>query len=371
MWLSLSRTAGRSARKLTFEYGLRYDYQTYLRDGRGRMASFSATALNPAAGNLPGAMVYEGSGEGHCNCDFASVYKNAFGPRIRHGLPIRGEDHFARRSWALFTGKQRPIRGATLVSGSTNPFFSTTYGNAARKLSSGFPSAASWPNLDINQTYIGSGISPVAIHPDAGRPPRQIQWSIGIQREMPGKLMLELAYVGNRGSGWESNGYANRNALTTAALEDLGLDITNADDRLLLLSPLNSSLASQKGYVAPYAGFPMTETVAQSLRPFPQYGDILYRWAPLGKTWYDSLQLKVTRRFSAGVAFTGGFTWQKERAFGDESKSDIIALDSILDNSYVEAHKHVSSLSRPYTVYLAPSYTFPKLSGNKITLKNF
>ena len=161
------------------------------------------------------------------------------------------------------------------------------------------------------------------------------------------------------------------NALTTTALEDLGLDITNADDRLLLLSTLNSSLASQKGYVAPYAGFPMTETVAQSLRPFPQYGDILYRWAPLGKTWYDSLQLKVTRRFSAGVAFTGGFSWQKEMAFGDESKGDIIALDSIADNSYVEANKHVSSLSRPYTVYLAPSYTFPKFSGNKIVSRIF
>jgi hypothetical protein len=356
--------------KLTLEYGLRYDYQTYLRDGRGRMASFSPTALNPAAGDLPGAMVFEGSGAGHCNCDFASGYKNAFGPRI--GLAYQlGEKTILRAGLGVIYGQTATDTGATLISGSTNPFFSTTYGNAARKLNNGFPGAASWPNMDINQTYIGSGVSPVAISPDAGRLPRQIQWSLGIQREMFGKLMMELAYVGNRGSGWESNGFANRNALTTSALEDLGLDITDADDRLLLLSPLNSSLASQKGYVAPYAGFPMTETVAQSLRPFPQYGDILYRWAPLGKTWYDSVQLKVTRQFSARVAFTGGFSWQKESAFGDESKGDIIALDSITNSSYVEANKHVSSLSRPYTVYLAPSYTFPKFSGNKIISRIF
>ena len=354
--------------KLTLEYGLRYDYQTYLRDGRGRMASFSPTALNPAAGNLPGAMVYEGSGEGHCNCDFASVYRNAFGPRIGMAYQL-GDKTILRAGMGVIYGQTAADTGAPLISGSTNPFFSTTYGNAARKLSNGFPSAASWPNLDINQTYIGSGVSPVAISPDAGRPPRQIQWSIGIQRELPGKLVMELAYVGNRGSGWETNGLANLNALTTTALTDRSLDITIANDRLLLLSTLNSSLASQKGYVAPYAGFPTTETVAQSLRPFPQYGDILYRWAPLGKTWYDSAQLKVTRQFSAGVAFTGGFSYQKEMSFGDEGKGDIIALDSMIDNSYVAAHKHVSSLSRPYTVYLAPSYTFPKVSGNKIASK--
>jgi hypothetical protein len=137
------------------------------------------------------------------------------------------------------------------------------------------------------------------------------------------------------------------------------------------LSTLNSSLASQKGYTAPYAGFPMTDTVAQSLRPYPQYGDILYRWAPLGKTWYDSVQLKLTRHYSKSVAFTGGFSWQKERAIGDEGHGDIIALDSLTDDAYVAAHKHVSSLSRTYTVYLAPSYTFPKISGNKITSKIF
>jgi hypothetical protein len=358
----------KATRRLTFEYGLRYDYQTYLKDGRGRMASFSATALNPAAGDRPGAMVYEGSGAGHCNCNFANIYKNAFGPRFGMAYQLSTK-YILRAGFGVIYGQTATDNGATLNAGSTTPFFSTTYGNAARKLSSGFPSAASWPNLDINQTYIGSRTSPLAIHPDAGRPPRQIQWSIGLQREMRWKMLLEIAYVGNRGTGWESNGYANLNALTTSTLENLDLDITDADDRLLLMSPLNSSLASQKGYTAPYAGFTMTDTVAQSLRPYPQYGDILYRWAPIGKTWYDSVQVKVTKRYSRGIAATGGFSWQKERSAGIESEGAIIAASSIDESSELEANKHVSSLSRPYVFYIAPTYTFPKLTGNKYVSK--
>jgi hypothetical protein len=110
----------------------------------------------------------------------------------------------------------------------------------------------------------------------------------------------------------------------------------------------------------------VTESVAQSLRPFPQYGDILYRWAPLGKTWYDALQLRITKQYTAGFAFAAGFTWQHEQSAGMESDGAIIAAESIDDSSELEANKHVSSLSRPFTFYFAPNYTFPRFKGNKI-----
>src|SRR5207244_9242360 len=69
-------------RKLTLDYGLRYDYSTYLREQHGRLAQFSPTTPNPAAGGLPGAVIFEGSGPGRCNCSFAKNYPWAFGPRL-------------------------------------------------------------------------------------------------------------------------------------------------------------------------------------------------------------------------------------------------------------------------------------------------
>src|SRR5262252_2473332 len=41
-------------RKLTFDYGLRWDYGTYAKEQYGRNANFSATVPNPSAGGHPG-----------------------------------------------------------------------------------------------------------------------------------------------------------------------------------------------------------------------------------------------------------------------------------------------------------------------------
>src|SRR6202040_4211964 len=69
-------------RRLTFDYGLRYDYSTYLREQYGRAPFFSRTAPNPTVGGIPGAVIFDGSGDGHCNCSLAKNYPWAFGPRL-------------------------------------------------------------------------------------------------------------------------------------------------------------------------------------------------------------------------------------------------------------------------------------------------
>ena len=52
-------------------------------------------------------------------------------------------------------------------------------------------------------------------------------------------------------------------------------------------------------------------SVAQSLRPFPQFGAMNGFGSALGNTWYDSLQLKVTKRFSRGLSASGNYTFSK------------------------------------------------------------
>ena len=43
-------------RKFTLDYGLRYDYSTYLKEQYGRAPFFSPTTPNPATGNIPGVL---------------------------------------------------------------------------------------------------------------------------------------------------------------------------------------------------------------------------------------------------------------------------------------------------------------------------
>ena len=51
---------------------------------------------------------------------------------------------------------------------------------------------------------------------NAGRPARQYQWSIGVQREIFRDLVVEASYVANRGVWWQAPTLLNLNAITVA-----------------------------------------------------------------------------------------------------------------------------------------------------------
>jgi hypothetical protein len=368
-WAFFAQDSWKVTRKLTLDYGLRWDYQTYFQEQYGRLANFSPTTPNPTAGGLPGAVIFEGAGPGRCNCDFAKVYPYAFGPRLGVAYQITPKTVF-RAGWGITYSQTAFENRTSQNAGSQNPFSASSYGDPAILLREGPPAPKGWPNLDAGQFPRPGQINspPIAIDHNAGRPPRMIQWSIGIQRELTRNLALEVSYVGNRGAWWEANSLIDVNALTPERLAAVGLDINSPDDQRLLTSQLNSTLAVQRGFnKPPYAGFPLAQTVAQSLRPFPQFGTIDYRWAPLGRTWYDSLQAKVTKRFSHGLDFTNTFSWQKELTMGAESIAGGSGITpSVNDVFNRPLNKYISGMSRPFVFVTAVNYTLPKWSSSRL-----
>ena len=61
---------------------------------------------------------------------------------------------------------------------------------------------------------------------NSGRPARQLQWSIDVQREIFGNLLVDVAYVANRGVWWRSNSLTNLNIYSQDFLKtQYGLDI--------------------------------------------------------------------------------------------------------------------------------------------------
>src|SRR6185369_3035104 len=109
-------------------------------------------------------------------------------------------------------------------------------------------------------------------------------------------------------------------------------------------------------------------TVAQSLRPFPQFTSITYMWSPLGKTWYDSLQLKATQRFAHGLSYTGSFSWQKELNIGAESNviPGSIGGAAINDVFNRTQNKYISQYNRPLVFNISANYETPVLKTNKV-----
>jgi hypothetical protein len=102
----------------------------------------------------------------------------------------------------------------------------------------------------------------------------------------------------------------NLNANTPERLKAFGLDVTNPADQLLLRSTFTQAAVTSR-FKIPYPSFPLGQTLAQALRPFPQFTTIPVYWNPMGSTWYDALQIKATQRFSHGLTATANFSWSK------------------------------------------------------------
>ena len=66
------------SRKLTLDYGLRWDYGTYVHEAHGRNGSVGLAIPNPSADGRPGALQFEAT----CKCNFANNYPYAIGPRL-------------------------------------------------------------------------------------------------------------------------------------------------------------------------------------------------------------------------------------------------------------------------------------------------
>jgi hypothetical protein len=358
-------------RRLTLDYGLRYDFSSYLKDGNGYYIIFSPSTPNENAGGRLGGLIGEGYGGGRCNCEFAHNYPFAFGPRL--GLAYQITSKTVLRVGSGISYFKTDDNNFGYSAGSEFGYTSTAYGYPAYLMRNGLPYKVTFPNFDPGQYLYPNETGSIeqAMDQNAGRPARQIQWSLGIQREIVRNLLVEATYVGNRGAYWNGAGLICPNCNTPALLADYGLNINNAADRNILASQLGSTVAIQGGFgnFYPYPTFPLQATVAQALRPFPQYTSITnWHWVPDGDTWYESLQTKATKRFSHGLEFGSNFTWSKQLDSGvedDYGRGDGVMINDAFNR---RNQKALSVFDQPFGFVFSGSYTTPKLpGGNQFT----
>jgi len=199
--------------------------------------------------------------------------------------------------------------------------------------------------------------SAVTYNDDGGRPARVNQWNVALQRQLTKDTSIEAAYVANRGVWEQEDGLAAPNAITPAVLKARGLDLTNSATRSLLTSQICSAGAVAAGFTRPYAGFPCGATVAQSLRPFPEYsGGLVPAFSNDGSSFYDSLQVKFTKRMSHGLDVSANYTHSKTINIGGYINGD---------PSNRAIQKALDSNSYPHIFVSAITYRTPKVTSNK------
>ncbi len=370
-WALFLQDTWKITRKLTLDYGLRWDLQQALRETHDRETTFGFAVPNENANGIPGGYVYDGYGAGRCNCNLIPSYPYAIAPRLGLAYQLNAKT-VIRAGWGLsygqlaFTASQPSTTGTGFnvinFNAQGNGVGAGVLGQPLPNVTTAALYAATYdPGNLLNPGASIGGALASNIDRNGGRPPRVSQWNISVQREIFKDVVVEAAFVGNK-SAWLNTGsnLINYNAVNPATLAALGLgDLTNANTRSLLSSSITSAAAVAAGFKLPYATFPTTGTVLQSLRPFPQYSSISSLWAPLGDGWYDAGTLKVTKRFSHGLVASFAYAFAK-------SEDSTTNAGSIYDRG---SFKGLSATDFPNVISLSIDYNIPMpgfIAGNKL-----
>ena len=352
------------SRKLTLDYGVRWDYGTYSKEQYGRNGSLGLAIPNPSASGRLGATQFEAT----CKCTFAKNYPFAIGPRLGVAYQINSKT-VLRAGVGVVYNSTATNAGATTSSAASTSLPANS-GQIAGLFKDGIPANARavWPSFDPG---VGQGVGavigmPALLDPNAGRPARLLQWNIGIQREINRNLVVEASYVANRGVWWTASGLAPLNALSQDTLKAYGFnDLTSATESALLtatvvgLTPAQKSTLAARGITGlPYANFPSSQTVRQSLLAYPQYTGSGLQGSPLGNTWYDSFQLNVTQRFSHGLSFNLNYNYSK----------NLDTMTSISDVFNRGVSKNLAVWDLPHQLRLSMQYQVPELRNTRMAI---
>jgi hypothetical protein len=293
----------RATRRLTLNLGLRYDIFFPRTERFDNLSGFDPDLPNPAAGNRPGAIAFLGEGTGrNGRSSFADTYHRNFGPRLGFAFNLMDRT-VLRGGYGIYYAQGNATAGLRSsqtfsygFNASPSPASTNTGVTPAFNWDGGFPQDFVPPPI-ISPT-VANNQEVHYIAPGDGRPPYYQNWTFGVQHELPGSVLLDVAYVGNKGTRLGA-GYMNWNEVDPRYLS-LGA---------LLTQPVTSAAAQAAGIPLPWSGF--TGSVQQALRPFPQYQGIVNRSAPAGNSTYHSLQAKTEKRMSFGLTYLVAYTWSK------------------------------------------------------------
>lgn len=180
----------------------------------------------------------------------------------------------------------------------TTPYVATNGGPllSGNSLSNPYPEGILLPtgrSLGLG-TYLGQSISFV----NTGRIiPKVHQFSLGVQRELPLRIVVEAMYVGSRSVGLDVSQQIDD--VTAAQLAQYGTALSGSvpNPFVGLLPGTNLNAA--------------TTTLQQILRPYPQFTGITENNIPVGMSWYNSLQIQVNKRLSHGLNLSVAYTHAK------------------------------------------------------------
>ena len=306
---------------LTLNLGLRYDIMQPYTEVHDRWSFLDATMANPAVGGYPGALVFAGDGPNSCGCRTPiNTYHGALGPRVGVAYSLN-ERTVVRTAYGINYSRRGAVggragarNGTGTLGFSANPSFPSPNGfDPSYNWNTGVPSYPAPPFFDstLNTGFVtGRGTGGGVTYGDpeiGGRPPRYQNWNAGLQYALARTMTVGATYAGSKGDFLGSS-------------TGRGLYANQLDPRFLVLGNLLTQQATPANIAAaqaivpgvnlPYAGF--SGTIAQMLRPFPQYSGVTDVYGDVARSTYHSLQLIAEKRRSDdGLIVSFNYTFSR------------------------------------------------------------
>lgn len=354
--------------KLTVNLGMRYEIPTPVTEAHGRQSFVNPTLPNPGAGELPGAYEFLGYGPGRTGSNSSqNTFYNSYGPRV--GFAYQAKPGTVIRAGYGIYYQSLKVNG--YGEGDSQGFFGTY--NYSTPVSPQAPAVilsqiTAYPGEKppfIDPTVM-NGQEPEFILSKTARPGTTQTWTLDVQQQLPGSVILDVAYVGDHGDHLQAGMHDPNqgNPADMARGYCLYQDITAQGP--------GTPCAGQAPVPSPYAGF--TGTVAQALRPFPQYGDAVLDSVtmsmPFGVYTYEGLQVQAQKRVSAGLTMLVNYTWSKTLTNADSeypSQSGWVGngASGAVNVYNLKAEKALSQYDTPQRLVLAYTYELPFGKGKR------
>src|SRR5262249_12098949 len=348
----------RVSRKLTLNLGVRWDYEQPVTERYDRMVrGFAFGQTNPladkvrnaagvsecpACANVQGGLLFAGVN---------GVPRGLFNPDHHDFQPRLGFAYSLNDKTVLRGGFGRYYAFSDQFGSQTGFFIDTPY------IANDLGGKVGVPELGVNTfanpfpnglavapgssagllTQVGQGLS---FDNPTKKLPYIDQYNFGFQRQLSPNLIVEVAYVGSQirhlavGKGINEISAADL-AKGAAFLQQA---VTNPFAGLLPGSSIHGRTVQRQ----------------QLLRPFPQFQGITENAMSFGKSWYNSLQVRVEKRLSSGLSFISSYTLSKEM----EQNNFLNSQDTTMVRqlvSYDRTHRWVTSVD----------YALPLGSGKK------
>jgi Carboxypeptidase regulatory-like domain/TonB-dependent Receptor Plug Domain len=341
--------------RLTLNLGFRWEQPGFPADQNGRNSTFSPALADPnppASGSQAGYVLpsnFKGAipqGSVRLNNKWAinGDHQNTLAPRIGFAWQIvPGTASYVLRGgygiyYSTFTGDQ-------LTQQITVPPFAeiripTGTANAAATLANPFGPLLSPSDFPIFPTYSPTTQLSLGGFALNARPQFTQEYSLNLQAQVARDFLLEVGFTGSRGEHLVE--YVDHNQATLAsATNPIRGETTNTLANLSLRVPFEG--------LAPGSGLGLAQTT--------------------GASWYNSLQVSMSKRVSHGLQFLSYYSFSRllDTAGGQSNSAGIGGFQAPGDQTNPRARYGASSSIRPHRFLTSLSYDVPRFASGKLT----